>query len=59
MPNGAKVIAQVIGSQQNGRGNRLEVPGIYKIKQPYVALEKGHLLIKDYSRKNPVNFTDI
>ena len=59
MANGGKVTVQVIGSRQNRRGNRLEVPGIYKIKQPYVALEKGHLLIKDYLRKNPVNFTNI
>ena len=25
----------------------------------YVATEKGHLLIKDYLRRNPVNFTNI
>ena len=55
----AKVTVKVLGSRQNRRGNRLEVPGLYKIKGPYVATEKGHLLIKDYLRRNPVNFTNI
>ena len=59
LANGGKVSVEVIGSRQNRRGNGLEVPGLYKIKGPYVATEKGHLLIKDYLRRNPVNFTNI
>ena len=59
LANGGKVTVEVIGSRQNRRGNGLEVPGLYKIKGPYVATEKEHLLIKDYLRKNPVNFTNI
>ena len=59
LANGGKVTVEVIGSRQNRRGNGLEVPGLYKIKGPYVATEKGHLLIKDYLRRNPVNFTNI
>ena len=39
LANGEKV--EVIGSRQNRRGNGLEVPGLYKIKGPYVATEKG------------------
>ena len=50
--NSGKVTVEVIGSRQNRRGNGLEVPGLYKIKGPYVATEKGHLLIKDYLRRN-------
>ena len=57
--NGGKVTVEVIGSRQNRSGNVLEVPGLYKIKDPYVATEKGHLLIKNYLRRNPVNFTNI
>ena len=59
LADGGKVTAEVIGSRQNRRGNWLEVPGLYKIKGPYVPTEKGHLLIKGYLRRNPVNFTNI
>ena len=38
--NDGKVTVEVIGSLQNRRGNGLEVPGLYKIKEPYVAREK-------------------
>ena len=57
--NGGKVTVEVIGCQQNRRGNGLEVPGLYKINGPYGATEKGHLPIKDYLRRNTVNFTNI
>ena len=59
MAKGGKVTVEVIGSWQNRRGQGLEVPGLHKIKDPYVATEKGNLLIKDYLRWNPVNFTNI
>ena len=59
LANGGKVTVEVIGSWQNQRENGLEVPGLCKIKGPYVATEKGHLLIKDYLRRNPVNFANI
>ena len=59
LANCGKVTVEVIGSRQNRRGNRLEIPVLYKIKGPYVATEKGHLLIKDYLRRNPPNFTNI
>ena len=59
LANGRKVTVEVISSRQNRRGNGLEVPGLYKIKGSYVATEKGHLLIKDYLRRNLVNFTNI
>ena len=53
------ISVEVIGSRQNRSGNVLEVPGLYKIKDPHVATEKGYLLIRDYLRRNPVNFTNI
>ena len=59
LANGGNVTVEVIASRQNQRGKGLEVLGLYKIKGPYVATEKGHLLIKDYLRRNPVNFTNI
>ena len=59
LANGGKVTIEVIGSRQTRRGNGLEIFGLYKIKDPYVATEKGHLLIKDYLRRNPVSFTNI
>ena len=40
LANGGKVTVEVIGSRQNRRRNGLEVPGLYKIKDPYVATEK-------------------
>ena len=54
-----QIIFTINRNQQNRRGNGLEAPGLYKIKGPYVATEKGHSLIKDYLRRNPVNFTNI
>ena len=59
LANGGKVTVEVIGSRQNRRGNGPEVPGLYKIKGPYVATEKRYLLIKNCLRRNPVNFTNI
>ena len=44
LANSGKVTVEVIGSRHEG---------------PYVATDKGHLLIKDYLRRNPVNFTNI
>ena len=59
LANGGKVTVEVIGSRPNRVGNGLEVPGLHKIKGPYVATEKEPLLIKDYLRRNPVNFNNI
>ena len=59
LTSGRKVTVEVVGCRQNRRGKGLEVPGLYKVKGPYVAADKGHLLVKDYLRRNPVNFTNI
>jgi len=56
LANDGNVTVEVVGSRQNTRGNGLEVPGLYKVKGPYVSTEKGHLLIKDYLRRNPCKF---
>ena len=58
LPNGGKVTVEVISSRQNRRGNGLDY-GLCKVKDPYVATDKGHLLVKCYLRRNPVNFTNI